>query len=88
MNKLLLLLAACILPGLLLGQVVHVPGAPQSKPILLQNGVIHLGNGKVVENGGKVLGEIVEHPVEDAGLLTFTYAKDPDGNILELQKWT
>ena len=43
---------------------------------------------KVVENGGKVLGEIVEHPVEDAGLLTFTYAKDPDGNILELQKWT
>ncbi len=30
---------------------------------------------------------IVSHEVPGAGLLTFTYATDPEGNILELQRW-
>lgn len=38
-------------------------------------------------HGGHTLGEIVAHEVPGAGLLTFTCATDPEGNILELQSW-
>lgn len=41
----------------------------------------------VVENGGARLGEVTTRDVEDAGRLTFTYARDPEGNVLELQRW-
>ena len=33
-------------------------------------------------------GEIVEKNVPVAGLLTFTYVRDPEGNIIELQNWS
>ncbi|MCP4441125.1 MAG: VOC family protein [Aureispira sp.] len=42
---------------------------------------------KVCSNGGKALGEIVKKEVEGAGLLSFIYVRDPDGNIIELQNW-
>ncbi len=41
----------------------------------------------VVSHGGSRLGEIVMHEVAGVGRLTFTYAADPDGNIIEIQKW-
>ncbi|MBN1834911.1 MAG: VOC family protein [Spirochaetales bacterium] len=41
----------------------------------------------VVAGGGAPLGEIVSVPIEGAGTITFTYARDPEGNILELQRW-
>ena len=41
----------------------------------------------VQQHGGHPLGEIVSHEIPGAGLLTFTYATDPEGNILELQSW-
>ena len=28
-----------------------VPGAPQSKPIVIRNATLHLGNGTTIENG-------------------------------------
>jgi predicted enzyme related to lactoylglutathione lyase len=40
---------------------------------------------QVLEAGGKVLGEVSEHEVEGVGYLSFVYACDPEGNILELQ---
>jgi glyoxylase I family protein len=41
----------------------------------------------VVEAGGSALGDVVRVGVPDAGELCFVYARDPEGNILELQRW-
>lgn len=37
--------------------------------------------------GGGAVGELVEIDVPGVGSLTFVYATDPEGNIIELQKW-
>ncbi len=37
--------------------------------------------------GGGTIGEITSHKIEDVGYLTFVYATDPEGNIIELQNW-
>ena len=42
---------------------------------------------KILENGGSKLGEIIESEVEGVGILTCVYARDPEGNIIELQNW-
>lgn len=42
---------------------------------------------KLIEYGGRSLGQITRHEVDGVGLLTFVYATDPEGNILELQHW-
>lgn len=42
---------------------------------------------KLLENGGGKLGEIVEKEIEGAGLLTVVYARDPEGNIIEILNW-
>ena len=42
---------------------------------------------KMLTTGGSKLGEVV-HKEFKSGTLTFTYAKDPEGNIIELQMWT
>lgn len=36
---------------------------------------------------GQELGEVMEVPVEGVGVADFVYARDPDGNIVELQGW-
>lgn len=41
----------------------------------------------VVAEGGSGLGEVVTQAIEGAGTIRFTYARDPEGNILELQAW-
>ncbi len=41
----------------------------------------------VTSHGGSALGEIVTHEVTGVGKLTFVYAADPDGNIIEIQRW-
>lgn len=42
---------------------------------------------EVIQNGGKQYGKVVEKEFDKLGLLTFVYAQDPDGNIVELQNW-
>lgn len=42
---------------------------------------------KVELNGGKRLGEITKRIVPEVGEITFVYARDPEGNIIELQNW-
>lgn len=37
--------------------------------------------------GGTVLGRIVSNDYGDLGTGTFVYARDPEGNIIELQSW-
>lgn len=39
------------------------------------------------KHGGSRLGEVITREVEGVGILTFTYARDPDGNLIELQRW-
>jgi predicted enzyme related to lactoylglutathione lyase len=41
----------------------------------------------VLAGGGSMLGQVVTLPVAGAGAVTFSYARDPEGNILELQRW-
>ena len=42
----------------------------------------------VLKEGGKLIGEIVTIEVRGAGGVTFLYLTDPEGNIIELQKWS
>ena len=41
----------------------------------------------VLAHGGTALGEVVTTAVPGAGNVTFVYAADPEGNLLELQRW-
>ena len=40
---------------------------------------------RVLQHGGRKLGEIATGTVEGVGDLTFVYVTDPEGNIVELQ---
>lgn len=37
---------------------------------------------------GGVVGKVVSLPVPGAGTVTFAYVTDPEGNIIELQRWS
>jgi glyoxylase I family protein len=41
----------------------------------------------VLDDGGQLLGEISETDVPGVGRLEVVYARDPEGNIIELQAW-
>jgi predicted enzyme related to lactoylglutathione lyase len=42
---------------------------------------------KLLEHGGKKYGELVKKEYDTIGTLTVIYAEDPEGNIIEIQKW-
>ncbi|MEL7121284.1 MAG: VOC family protein [Bacteroidota bacterium] len=69
---------------------------PQSKAVANREGFGHLAFevedvqailDKMIQHGGSAHGEVSEAYVEGKGKITFTYAKDPDGNLIELQSW-
>jgi hypothetical protein len=41
----------------------------------------------MLDHGGGVLGKIAVKEIPGAGTVTFVYAKDPEGNVVELQNW-
>jgi glyoxylase I family protein len=41
----------------------------------------------VVANGGSMLGKVVTRQIRGAGNITFAYVTDPEGNIIEVQRW-
>jgi catechol 2,3-dioxygenase-like lactoylglutathione lyase family enzyme len=43
---------------------------------------------EVLRAGGSQVGETVSVTVSGAGVCTFAYVRDPEGNIIELQKWS
>jgi catechol 2,3-dioxygenase-like lactoylglutathione lyase family enzyme len=43
---------------------------------------------RVLDNGGQRLGSISRTTVTGVGELEVTYARDPEGNIIELQHWS
>jgi predicted enzyme related to lactoylglutathione lyase len=42
----------------------------------------------VVAAGGGQVGEVATAEIESVGFLRVVYARDPEGNIIELQNWT
>lgn len=42
---------------------------------------------EVLQHGGTKIGEITSAEIKGAGLITFVYLADPEGNIIELQAW-
>lgn len=38
-------------------------------------------------NGGSRSGEVTARTIEGVGEITFVYARDPEGNLIELQHW-
>jgi len=42
---------------------------------------------KVIRNGGSKIGKVVRANIQGAGEIEFVYSCDPEGNIIELQKW-
>lgn len=42
----------------------------------------------VLASGGRQVGEVVSAEVAGKGHLTFAYATDPEGNMIELQSWS
>jgi len=42
----------------------------------------------VLDAGGRALGALISTEIEGAGAITFAYVADPEGNVIELQRWT
>ncbi len=42
----------------------------------------------VLAHGGGTVGQVVSLRVPDAGTVTFAYVTDPEGNIIEVQRWS
>lgn len=42
---------------------------------------------RIIESGGAFLGKVVEKSISGAGTIKFAYLRDPEGNIVEIQKW-
>lgn len=42
----------------------------------------------VFSAGGGAVGDFISRDIPGVGKLTFAYVTDPEGNVLELQKWT
>jgi predicted enzyme related to lactoylglutathione lyase len=42
----------------------------------------------VLAAGGGTVGEVVTLPITEARSVTFAYVMDPEGNIIELQRWS
>ncbi len=42
----------------------------------------------VLAAGGRTIGDLVTTEIVGAGRITFVYAADPEGNLIELQQWS
>ncbi|MBC8391437.1 MAG: VOC family protein [Deltaproteobacteria bacterium] len=49
---------------------------------------VEVAQNAVIEAGGGVVGKRVSVEISEAGSITLVYAADPEGNIIELQKWS
>lgn len=43
---------------------------------------------KLMEMGGSKLGDVIKKEYDEIGTLTIVYARDPEGNIVEIQNWS
>lgn len=61
--------------------------APGFGHIAFQADNIEVVLASILMNGGSKFGEIVQKDYPELGLLTVIYARDPEGNFIELQNW-
>jgi len=66
------------------------------KPVINRQGLGHLAFHVdsveevlklLLTNDGEKLGEVVINDYGDIGILTAVYARDPEGNVIEIQNW-
>jgi catechol 2,3-dioxygenase-like lactoylglutathione lyase family enzyme len=48
---------------------------------------VEMAREAVLAAGGGEIGEVVSLDVRGAGTVTFAYLTDPEGNVVELQRW-
>lgn len=74
----------------------YSPEGPDDGPLIHRRGFAHVAfavddvdaaRRDVVAAGGHEFGELVSVRVGGAGVVTFVYVTDPEGNIIELQAW-
>jgi hypothetical protein len=41
----------------------------------------------ILAAGGNTIGEVVSLEIPGVGQITFAYVADPEGNVIELQRW-
>lgn len=89
------------LPGYTDGPTLEIfqyePGAPgDTEPAVNRPGYSHLAFevdsvedvlGKLLRMGGKTVGQVIHNLVPGVGTLTAVYARDPEGNIIEIMHW-
>lgn len=75
----------------------YEPPGPDLEPLIHRRGFGHIAfrvpdvaaaRREVLAAGGQHYGEIVSLPVSGAGVVTFVYVADPEGNVIELQSWS
>jgi predicted enzyme related to lactoylglutathione lyase len=49
---------------------------------------VHEACAAIVASGGDLIGEVVTVNIPGAGTIAFAYAADPEGNVIEVQRWT
>ena len=88
------------LPGYTDGPTLEIfqyePGAPgNNEPVVNSPGYSHLAFevdsvedvlDKLLQQGGKTVGQLIHNQV-GVGTLTAVYARDPEGNIIEIMHW-
>ena len=42
----------------------------------------------LLAHGGTLLGEIIDSDIDGVGTITVVYARDPEGNSIEIQRWS
>lgn len=90
-----------ILPGYAQGPTLEIfeydPALERNKPCINRQGFGHIAFHvdaveelacKLVEHGGRIVGQIIRQDYEGIGLLTAFYAEDPEGNFIEVQNWS
>jgi predicted enzyme related to lactoylglutathione lyase len=71
--------------------------ADESRPAVNRQGYAHIAfavddvvaaRNAVLAAGGGVVGDVVSMEIPGKGGVTFAYVTDPEGNVIELQRWS
>ncbi|MHC4340975.1 MAG: VOC family protein [Planctomycetota bacterium] len=69
----------------------EAPGAAANRPgyghIAFAVDDVELARKAVLAAGGSNVGQVVSADIPDSGALQFIYVADPEGNLIELQRW-
>jgi len=56
--------------------------------IAFEVGDVEKAREAVLKAGGSAVGDVVSIEIAGAGFITWAYVTDPEGNIIEIQKWS